>query len=43
MLNMCRDAFDATDDLRAEAADLIAGLVAAEAEARKAANAVGAY
>lgn len=38
-----RDADDADDSLRAEAADLMAGLVAAEAEARKAASAVGAY
>lgn len=43
MLRMCRDAPDADESLRAEAADLMAGLVAAEAEARKAANAVGAY
>lgn len=42
-LRMHRDADDADESLRAEAAALAVGLVAAEADARKAANAVGAY
>lgn len=42
-LRICRDADDATDALRAEAEDLLKGLVTAESEARKAARAIGAY
>ncbi|MBY0253474.1 MAG: hypothetical protein K2X54_19175 [Methylobacterium organophilum] len=42
-LRIHRDADDADESLRAEAAALAEGLVAAEAEAKKAANAVGAY
>lgn len=42
-LRMARDAPDADESLRAEAAGLTVLLAAAEAEARKAANAVGAY